>query len=485
MKTLSYTRRDFLKTMGFTAASAGAFSLLPGCVSASRTATAKGKQPNIIFILADDLGYGDLGCYGQKRIKTPNIDRMAAEGMRFTQHYAGSTVCAPSRCVLMTGLHTGHCLVRGNQEVKPMGQLPLLPETVTVAKLLKKAGYSTALIGKWGLGAPDSVGIPNKQGFDYFYGYLCQRHAHNYYPEFLFRNEERVPLKGNKVAEPRPDGAGVAVRRAQYSHDLLAKDGLAFVERNKDKPFFLYLAYTIPHANNEAGQKGMEVPSLEPYANKSWPEPQKGHAAMITRMDGDIGRLLAKLKDLGLDDDTLVMFTSDNGPHQEGGADPNFFKSPGPLRGIKRDLYEGGIRVPMLARWPGKIKPGSVSDHISAFWDFLPTATELAGVRPPENIDGISMVSTLLGQPEKQKKHKFLYWEFNPRGTQAVRMGNFKAVRYGTKGKLELYNLKTDLGEKHNVAGQHPEIVAKIARYLKTARTSSKHFPMPETAKQR
>ena len=312
-------RRTFLKVMGLGSAALA----LPGFACRTNR-IAGGKRPNIIYIMADDLGYGDLGCYGQQRIRTPNLDRLAAEGIRLTDHYAGITVCAPSRCSLMTGRHTGHTVVRGNREVKPMGQYPLPTDTPTVSRLLQQAGYATALIGKWGLGGPGSTGIPNRQGFDYFYGYLCQRHAHNYYPEFLFENEERVPLPGNRVAEPRPDGAGFAVERARYSHDLLAREALAFVERNRDKPFFLYLALTIPHANNEGGRKGMEVPSSEPYANEEWPEPQKGHAAMITRMDRDIGRLLAKVKELGLDEDTLVIFTSDNGPHREGGNDPEF-----------------------------------------------------------------------------------------------------------------------------------------------------------------
>jgi len=368
-----------------------------------------------------------------------------------------------------------------------MGQTPLPDETVTVAKLLKEAGYATGLIGKWGLGGPGSTGIPNKQGFDYFYGYLCQRHAHNYYPEFLFRNEERVTLVGNKVANPRPDGAGVAIERVQYSHDLVTEEALTFVEQNKDSPFFLYLAYTIPHANNEAGNKGMEVPSLEPYADKDWPEPQKGHAAMITRMDRDIGKLFAKLKELDIDEGTLVMFSSDNGPHREGGNDPDFNDSNGPLQGIKRDLYEGGIRVPMIARWPGKIKAGSVSKHISAFWDFLPSCCELAGVEIPTGLDGISMVPTLLGQDQKQKKHEFLYWEFHAQGKkQAVRMDYWKGVRLNVEknpdGPIELYNLEVDIAEKHNVVDQHPEIVVKIVNYMKTAHVPSEYWPLPRQA---
>ena len=466
------TRRDFIKTIGLATAS----SMLPASVIAAQ----RGK-PNIIFILADDLGYGDLGCYGQKTIKTPNIDKLAAEGMKFTDHYAGSTVCAPSRCCLMTGLHTGHAIVRAN------GNVPLRPSDVTVAELLKRRGYTTGIIGKWGLGEPGTTGIPNKQGFDYWFGYLNQRHAHNYYPEYLWRNEEKYELK-NEVnhiigGRDRTPG-GVATKRVEYSHDLFAAEALNFVERNKDKPFFLYLPFTIPHANNEAGKKGMEVPSFGQYADKDWPEPQKGHAAMITRMDGDIGKLMALLKRLDIDKNTIVMFSSDNGPHKEGGADPAFFKASGTLKGYKRALYEGGIRVPMIARWPGKIKAGSKTDHISAFWDFLPTCCELAGSDIPNGIDGISMVPTLLGWQRRQMKHEALYWEFHEQGKkQAVRMGDWKGVRLNVAkrpdGPIELYNLKDDIGEKNDVANRHPETVAKIEKLMKSARTPSEHWKMP------
>ncbi len=451
---------------------------VPGCSGTMPDFLGSFKdKPNIIFILADDLGYGDLGCYGQTEIQTPNIDRLAAEGMRFTDHYAGSTVCAPSRCSLMTGLHTGHTYVRGNQEIKPMGQLPLQADTVTIPKILKEAGYTTALTGKWGLGGPGSSGIPNKQGFDYFFGYLCQRHAHNYYPEFLFRNEERVPLIGNKVAEPRDDGAGVAIERGHYSADLIAQEALQFINKNKDRPFFLYMAVTLPHANNEAGNKGMEVPDYGIYRTRSWPEPQKGHAAMISRLDSQVGRVVETLKKAGIDEKTLILFTSDNGPHREGGADPEFFDSNGPLRGYKRDLYEGGIRVPLIARWPEKIKAGTVSGHVSAFWDFMPTFAELVGAKHLPVTDGISILPTLTGRGGKQKKHKFLYWEFHEKGSkQAVRMEKWKAVRFGAEGKLELYNLEDDIGEKRNVAGRNPEIVADIEDYLKTARTKSSYW---------
>ena len=423
------------------------------------------NPPNIIFIMADDLGYGDLGCYGQKRIGTPNIDRLAAEGIRFTDHYAGSTVCAPSRCVLITGLHTGHARIRGNSPGL------MKPDDVTVAELLKAAGYATGCIGKWGIGHPPPPGDPARNGFDYFFGYLNMWHAHNYYPEFLFRNADRVPLVGNKVDRPGGSGAGMAVQRAQYTHDMFAEEALEFVQRNKDRPFFLYLALTIPHANNEAGRKGMEVPSLGQYADLDWPEPQKGHAAMISRMDADVGRLAARLKELGIDEKTLVLFTSDNGPHREGGNNPDFNDSNGPLRGIKRDLYDGGIRVPLVARWPGKIEPGSTTDHVSAFWDFLPTACELAGVKPPTNIDGISYLPTLLGKSEEQPTHDYLYWEFHEQGgKQAVRLGNFKGIRLNTRknpdGPIELYDLTKDLGETIDVAEEQPEVVGRIREIM-------------------
>jgi len=465
-----WTRREFLRTAGRTAAAVG----VSGCVSLREFG--RGKRPNIIFILADDLGYGDLGCYGQQMIQTPNLDRMAAEGMIFTDHYAGSTVCAPSRCCLMTGKHTGHAFVRGN------ARLPLRPNDVTVAELLQQAGYTTGIIGKWGLGEPETTGIPNKQGFDYWFGYLNQRHAHNYYPEYLWRNEEKATLD-NVVRPVNPPG-GVATKRVEYSHDLFAEEALAFIERNQNEPFFLYLALTIPHANNEARDKGMEVPSYGPYADEDWLEPQKGHAATITRMDGDVGRLFEKLKALGLDDDTLVLFSSDNGPHKEGGADPAFFNSSGPLRGYKRALYEGGIRVPLIARWPGRIEAGSGTNLVSAFWDFLPTCCDLVGIAPPEGVDGLSMLPTLLGKPGRQRKHRFLYWEFHEQGKkQAVRMGHWKGVRLNVAknpdGPIELYDLRTDLGETMDVAQDFPEIVEQIAGIMRTARAPSEHWPWP------
>jgi arylsulfatase A-like enzyme len=392
-------------------------------------------RPNIIFIHADDLGYGDLSCYGQRKFKTPNIDRLAAEGMRFTQYYAGSTVCAPSRSALMTGQHTGHTRIRGN------ARHPLLPEDVTVAEVLKSAGYHTALIGKWGLGEAGTTGVPNRQGFDYFFGYLNQRHAHNYYPSFLWRNEERIKLR-NLVPDEDNEGSGNSTNRVDYTHDLMAEEALKFIERKGGGPFFLYLAFTIPHANNEAKNKGMEVPDLGEFTGEDWPEQEKAKAAMITRLDRDVGRLMASLKKLDIDDNTLVFFTSDNGPHREGGADPDFFDSNGPLRGIKRDLYEGGIRVPMIARWPKRIKAGAKSDKVWAHWDLLPTLAEAAGVKPPAGIDGISMFNALSGR--RQRDHEFLYWEFHERGfSQAARMGDWKAVRKSPDSRSSFMTSKT------------------------------------------
>jgi arylsulfatase A-like enzyme len=450
-------RRDFLKT---TCVGVSALTF-------SSCATPSKRKPNIIYILADDLGYGDLGCFGQQRIKTPNIDKMCAEGQKFTQHYAGSTVCAPSRCVLMTGLHTGHAYIRGNSK-NSMRQ-----QDVTIAEKLKAAGYTNGLLGKWGLGQEGSDGVPTKKGFDYFFGYLDQSMAHNYYPHFLVRNEERVPLK-NVVPKPGPHNQGVATEKVEYSHDLVAEESLQFIEKNKNRPFFLYLALTIPHANNEGREKGMEVPGYGEYADMDWPEAQKGHAAMISRMDKDIGRLMDKLKELGLDEDTFVFFTSDNGPHREGGNDPDFNNSNGPLRGLKRDLYEGGIRVPTIARWPGQIKAGTSSDLISAFWDFFPTACNIAGVETPSGLDGLSMLPTMLGKETSQEKHEYLYWEFHERNKKiGVRFGDWKVIKFVNDGHVEAYNLKDDLAEQNDVAAEKPEIMEKGLAYMKTARTTS------------
>jgi arylsulfatase A-like enzyme len=432
----------------------------------------KADPPNIVLILADDLGYGDLGCYGQQRIKTPQLDRMAREGMRFTDFYAGSTVCAPSRCVLMTGYHTGHARIRGNARVA------LRPQDGTLAEVLKSAGYKTGLTGKWGLGEEGTTGIPNRQGFDYFFGYLNQHHAHNYYPAFLYRNEERVELK-NVVPGEGEFGGGVATEKVEYSHDLVAEEALKFVEKHRDEPFFLYVAFTTPHANNEAGKAGMEVPEYGPYANTDWPESQKGHAAMVSRMDADVGRLLAKLKELKLDERTLVIFTSDNGPHREGGNDPSFNDSNGPLKGIKRDLSEGGIRVPMIVRWPGKISAGATSDHVSGFQDMLPTLAEIAQADSavPADIDGISFASTLLGQPEKQKEHDHLYWAFyEGGGAQAVRFGKWKAVQQPNDSAVRLYDLESDLGESRDVSTWHEDVVRQAVQKMRGAYVPSENW---------
>jgi arylsulfatase A-like enzyme len=435
------------------------------------------RPPNIVLILADDLGYGDLGSYGQKKIRTPNLDRLASEGMRFTQAYAGSTVCAPSRCALMTGLHTGHCRTRGNGGgATPRGNVPLAPGDVCVAEVLKKAGYATALIGKWGLGEEGSTGIPTRKGFDHFFGYLNQNHAHNYYPDFLWQGEKKVAIDN-----PQSKVDNVAEKFNHYAPDLFLADALRFIDDHKSKPFFLYFATNVPHANNEktrATGEGNEVPSDEPYSSEDWPRAERNKAAMITRLDADVGKLLQKLRELDLENDTVVVFSSDNGPHQEGGNKVEFFASAGPFRGFKRSLTDGGIRVPAIVRWPGRVKAGAVSDHVWAFWDFLSTACELAGAPVPPGLDGISLAPTLTGKGE-QKAHDFLYWEFHEGGfKQAVRHGDWKAIRLAPRAPLELYNVVRDPAERVNVAKEEPGVVAKIEEYLKSARTESKEFPI-------
>ena len=419
-------------------------TLLPGTVL-------HGAGPNVIFILADDLGYGDLGCFGQKKIRTPHLDRLAAEGMRFTQAYAGTTVCAPSRCALMTGRHTGHASIRGNKEIKPEGQASMPDDTFTVAHLMKKAGYATGIIGKWGLGHPGSVSTPEKMGFDYFFGYNCQVKAHTYYPDSLWRNTDKVPLDGKT-----------------YSHDLLAADALEFVRKHRAMPLFLYLPFTIPHGK-------FQVPDQAPYAQEAWPAQWKNIAAMITRMDQDIGRLMTLLGELKLDTNTLVFFASDNGA----GYQPGFFQSSGPLRGMKRDMYEGGLRSPSIARWPGRIPAGSTSDQVWAFWDLMPTLAELTGQRMPSGMDGISILPALL--KAEPVEHPPLYFEFHERGfAQAARIGDWKAVRLGTKLPIELYDMKSDVGEARNVAEDHPAVVKKFEALLTHARTDSPIWPIQE-----
>jgi arylsulfatase len=462
----------------------------PILILAQGTENRQGK-PNIIFVLADDLGWGDLGSYGQTKIKTPNIDRLAAEGLRFGQFYSGSPVCAPSRGVLMTGKHGGHAYIRDNKEVQPEGQWPLPASEVTIAELLKSQGYSTGAFGKWGLGFVGTEGDPNKQGFDLFYGYNCQREAHNFYPDHLWRNDRRVNLEGNQRG----------LTGKQYSHDLIEAEALKFIRDNKNKPFFLYAPFTIPHL-------ALQVPedSLAEYVGK-WddppydggkgylphPTPRAAYAAMITRMDRSVGRMMALLKELGLDDNTLVIFASDNGgafgevtkdfdflPGRMGGTDYVFFGSTGKFRAFKGSVYEGGIRVPFIARWPGKIKAGSVSELPAVFYDVLPTFCELAGGKPPRT-DGVSLVPTLLGRG-RQVRHEFLFWDFNGYGgQQAVRLGDWKGLRRNlSRGntKIELYNLATDIGEQHDMAAQHPEIVRRIAEIMRREHTPSETFPI-------
>jgi arylsulfatase A-like enzyme len=440
-----------------------AFLLTREAATAVGPRNEKPRKPNIIFILADDLGYGDLGSYGQRSIKTPNLDRMAQEGMRFLQFYAGAPVCAPSRASFITGLHQGHALIRGNTDVNNQ-RISLRPDDTTVAQVLKSAGYRTGVIGKWGLGEPDTSGIPNRKGFDYWFGYLNQNHAHNYYPDYLWRNEERVTIPPHT-----------------YSHDLFTQEALEFIRRERAQPFFLYLAYTIPHANNELGRKtgnGMEVPSDAPYSSESWPQQQKNYAAMVTRMDRDVGKISDLLRELNLDQNTVIFFTSDNGPQgkDEGGFDPMFFNSSGSLRGIKRELYEGGIREPMIVSWPGTIKAGAVSQQTWAIWDFLPTAAAIAGEPPPRQIDGISMLPVLLGK--HQSSHRFLYWEFHEGSyIQAVLLGRWKALRRGPGSPVELYDLETDVREARNVASKQPAMVRRIVEIMEREHVESKHWP--------
>ncbi len=431
-------------------------------------------KPNIIFIIADDLGYGDLGFNGQEKIKTPHLDQMAADGMVFNQFYSGSTVCGPSRAVLMTGFHTGHATVRGNPTWTLSGKpVDLKKEDITVAEELKRAGYVTGVVGKWGLDETSTTAHPNDQGFDYFFGHRTHREAHHYYPEHLWRNRDKVILEGNNIEN----------KIGQYSHDLLTQEALGFIENHKDTTFFLYLAYTIPHLE-------LTVPedSKVPYQGLGWPERpmQAAHyrndpegnttyAGMVSRMDRDIGSLLSLLEDHGLKENTLVIFTSDNG-HQ---YDDGFFDSNGPFRGKKRDLYEGGIRIPFVAQWPGKIKAGTRSDHVGAFWDFLVTACEIAGVAPSRETDGISFLPTLLGEEGKQAVHDHLYWEFNENKgpMQAVLMGQWKGIQLH-EAPFELYDLENDPGEQINRADKNPEIVEQIKNIMLEARTDHSEFPL-------
>jgi arylsulfatase A-like enzyme len=432
--------------------------------------------PNVVYIMADDAGIGDFGCYGGKIIQTPNVDRLASEGLKFTQHYSGSTVCAPSRSVLMTGQHTGHTRVRGNKSAW------LLDEDVTVAEIMKQAGYVTGAMGKWGLGASDNPGAPWKQGFDHYFGYLSQTNAHHYYPPFLWKDGSKVFYPNNPTA------------RTHYSHDLFTQEALAFIRSHQAKPFFLYLPYTVPHVDLDVPQDSRReyLGKLEPETPYGKPggqhyrhetHPHATFAGMISRLDRDIGSIMGLLKKLDLDEKTLVIFCSDNGATSAGGADPDFFDSNGPYRGIKRDLYEGGIITPMIARWPGKIAAGTSTDHISGFQDLLPTMADLIDVPALGNIDGISYLPTLLGQHDKQKKHDHLYWEFVEKGgKRALRKGDWKLVQTNIgKAKpnpIELYNLANDLGETTDVSPQYPSRLAELTEIMDAAHVPSETFPL-------
>jgi arylsulfatase A-like enzyme len=471
------------------------FGIIPFIFSceSNEKALEENIKPNIIFILADDLGYGDLGFLGQQYIETPAIDRLAANGMFFTNFYSGATVCAPSRSAFMTGLHTGHTPIRGNTEVQPEGQRPMPDSVMTVSKLMQKAGYVTGAFGKWGLGFPGSEGDPVNQGFDQFFGYNCQRYAHRYYPDYLWDNFEKVDLPGNDWTT-----------KGDFAPDIIQERTLGFIEKNQDKPFFLFMPIVMPHAELAAPDDEIlakyktKFPNETAYVAKSkgadyglemaipgyqsQPYPHATFAAMVERIDRYVAQVVHKLDELGLSENTVIIFASDNGAHQEGGADPDFFDSNGVFRGHKRDLYEGGIRTPMIAYWPGKITAGSQSDQTFAFWDLLPTFAELAGIKPEKETDGISFLPTLLGNAQ-QKTHDYLYWEFHEQGgKQAIRQGNWKGIKLQVFGAeqpiLELYDLSKDPSESTNLAGQNPEIMQKLAQLMDEARTSNSQFPL-------
>lgn len=472
------------------------------CEKMDDPVTSSAEKPNIIYILADDLGYGDVGAYGQQYIKTPNIDRLADQGMMFTDHYSGSTVCAPSRASLITGLHTGHVQIRGNFELggytdaDERGQMPLEQGTFTIGTLMKQAGYRTAVIGKWGMGGPGSIGEPNNHGFDHFFGYLDQKQSHSYYPTHLWRNGERVALGNDYIPQHQrfegdPDNPADydKYKGQDYAPDHITREAIEFINLSNEQPFFLLLTYTAPHAALQVPDEELtqyeDMIEVAPYLASDGDytphiRPRAARAAMISRMDSDIGKVIASLKNLGIGENTMVIFTSDNGPATEGGEDIEFFNGAGGYRGIKRDLYEGGIRVPMIASWPGKITRGSKSDHVSAFWDVMATLSDITGVDTPDN-NGISFLPTLLGDGDQQT-HDYLYWEFHgnwqgSNGSQAVRMGNWKAVRLDAKNTpdnpLELYDLSIDPYEINNVAANHPDIVEMANRFM-DERTPSK-----------
>jgi arylsulfatase A len=488
------TRRRFLESVAGTAAA--------GMARAAGLRAAPAERPNIVLVLADDLGYADLSCYGQTRFRTPNVDALARDGVRLTAHYSGSPVCAPSRCALLTGLHTGHAYIRDNDELPGRGdvwndpslegQRPLLPNTTTIGSVLKKAGYDTAIVGKWGLGGPGSEGEPNRQGFDYSFGYLCQRQAHNHYPDHLWRNGERVPLDNPVFGahqklptdkDPQDPRSYDAYRGRQYAFDVMLDDALAWVRQPRSRPFFLHFAPTIPHV-------ALQVPedSLREYEGR-FPEtpytgdkgylpqrvPRAAYAAMIARMDAGIGRLMRALAEARLDARTLVIFTSDNGAtFQIGGYDPAFFASNAPWRGAKQDLFEGGIRVPLVARWPDRIRAGAVRHEPCASWDLMATFADLAGTRPPAAQDGMSLRPLLEGRPLRARKP--LYWEFQ--GRQALRDGNWKAIHDARRGAFELHNLVADPGERRDVSGEEQAIAAKLRKAMQSEHTDSALFPL-------
>lgn len=455
----SMNRRDFLKAA---AVAAGTGAGLAG----ARAAAKPPDRPNIIFVLTDDLAMGDVGCYGQKLIKTPNMDRMAAEGTRFTEAYSGTSVCAPSRSSLMTGLHMGHCPIRANREIQPEGQMPLPAGTVTVAQLLKQAGYATACMGKWGMGMFHTTGSPLKVGFDHFFGYNCQRHAHSYFPKYLYNDDKRFSL------EPKT-----------YAQELIQQDVEKWVRSVGDRPFFLFYAATLPHGRYEIDHLG------EYAARKGWSKLQQTYAAMVTRLDSDLGRLLGVLKAMKIDEKTLVVLAGDNGssfrPETQIGK---LFDQTmgGKLRGIKRSMYEGALRQAAIARWPGNVPAGRVCDGPWAFWDFLPTAVELAGAKVPagRKIDGLSLVSMLKGGPAPRRE--YFYWELHEgRSIQAIRFGNWKAVKNGPSAPIELYDLDKDVGETTNLAGKHTDVVARAEALMKAARTEDPNWPLRDRGRRK
>lgn len=448
---------------------------------------AQQKKPNIVLIMADDLGIGDLGCYGQTKISTPRVDELAKKGTRFTNFYAGTSVCAPSRSALMTGQHTGHTFIRGNKEIEPEGQQALADSVITMAMTLQKAGYTTGAFGKWGLGMVGTSGDPNKKGFNEFYGYNCQRQSHRYYPTHLWHNSQRIELTGNDLTD-----------KVQYAPELIQEKTLAFLDANKNNPFFLFVPTVLPHAElagpddefyekykntfPEMAHKGNDYgPNATIPGYASVEKPRAAYAAMVNRMDHYVGQIVDKLRELNLLDNTIIMFTSDNGAHREGGADPNFFNSTAGLRGYKRDLYEGGIRTPFIVSWPSTIKPNQTIGHTAAFWDIMPTVVELSGSKMDSYTDGVSFLPTLKGKGS-QKKHQYLYWEFHEDGgRQAILIDNWKLIKLKVKSEqpiLELYNIKKDPKETRNLVNQHPDIVKKLAAKLKTAHKESSIFPL-------